>query len=171
VARRVSSRGKGAVQCTQERMERGAPLRWSATCSRPASAEVVTERMEPNIRAFSFSRKGWAGVFATSGRSSSAVAMATRRQSSLKSKGGDPLGEEEAARVRASASPASNEATTSVELGAVGLSSTVCPSSTAPRTKCIEHNHSPRWEIAVLLITVDEGRHHRGCTKKVHDDD
>jgi len=34
---------------------------WRATCSIPARAAVVTERMDPNMRAFSGSRNGWAG--------------------------------------------------------------------------------------------------------------
>jgi hypothetical protein len=35
----------------------------------------------------------------------------------------------------------------------------------------IEHEHSLRWKIAVLLITIDEGRRHGGWIKKVHDDE
>ena len=43
------------------------------------------------MRAFSGSRKGWAGVWATSGRNSSVVAMASRRHSSASASGVDPL--------------------------------------------------------------------------------
>ena len=40
----------------------------------------------------------------------------------------------------------------------------------APQADLAEHHLSLRWEIAVLLITVDEGSHRRGCTKKMFDD-
>lgn len=52
---------------------------------------VVTDRIDPNMPAFSLSRKGWAGVLATRGRRSSAVAMAIRRHSSARSSDVDPF--------------------------------------------------------------------------------
>lgn len=42
--------------------------------------------------------------------------------------------------------------------------------STALNELGYEHEHSLRWEIAVLLITIDVGRHHGGRTKKMYDD-
>ena len=46
-------------------------------------AETATDRIEPNMRAFSPSRNGWAGVPATTGRNSSGEAADNSRHSSL----------------------------------------------------------------------------------------
>jgi hypothetical protein len=54
---------------------------------------------DSNMRALSFSRKGWAGVFWTRERSSSVVAMARRRQSSIGSGEVERFGEGKRLRV------------------------------------------------------------------------
>jgi len=66
---------------TQPRTENGTE-RCCWMYSRAEIADTATDRMEPNIRAFSGSRKGCAGVSATTERSSSVDAMARRRHSS-----------------------------------------------------------------------------------------
>src|SRR5580658_3641449 len=58
------------------RTENGAE-RWAWMYSKAAMADTVTDRIEPNMRALSGSRKGCAGEPARIGRSSSAEAMAS----------------------------------------------------------------------------------------------
>src|SRR5580692_8595797 len=64
--------------------ENGAPL-CLATCSSAAIAETATERIEPNMREFSGSRNGCAGVPATTGLSSSGDASDMSRHNSAQS--------------------------------------------------------------------------------------
>ena len=64
------------------RTENGAP-RWRATYSSAPTAELVTERIESNMRPLCSSRNGCAGVPATSVLSSAVPATTSRRYSSL----------------------------------------------------------------------------------------
>ena len=66
---------------TQSRTEK-LRARCARTYSSAAAAEATTERIEPNMRAFSGSRNGCAGEPATSGRSSAFEAMVNSRHSS-----------------------------------------------------------------------------------------
>src|ERR1700730_17898526 len=69
------NRAPGNVRVrTQARTENGA-ARWFCMYSKAAMADPVTDRIEPNIRALSGSRKGCAGVPETIGLSSSADAL------------------------------------------------------------------------------------------------
>src|SRR5438132_6629468 len=66
---------------TQSRTEKPR-ARCLSTYLKAAAAEPATERIEPNMRAFSGSRNGCAGDPATSGRSSTLGATVSSRHSS-----------------------------------------------------------------------------------------
>src|SRR5256884_8082146 len=66
---------------TQSRTEKPR-ARCPSTYLKAAAAEPATERIEPNMRAFSGSRNGCAGDPATSGRSSTLGATVSSRHSS-----------------------------------------------------------------------------------------
>ena len=66
---------------TQSRTEK-VRARCACTNSNATAADAATERIEPNMRAFSGSRNGCAGEPATRARSSELLATVRRRQSS-----------------------------------------------------------------------------------------